>query len=159
MTAAPIAPDVLDKILLMLANGLPKETILAAAIAKLGLSEEQAACGVQQARTQLTLAARYDLDEERGTAITALRDCYAQARAIADIKTALAARRELNKLLSLYAKAPRLVEPTAAPSREGEETAAARRHLEPLGLGGPETPLAELCRRAVLKILEGNRRG
>ncbi len=88
-----------------------------------------------------------------------LNDLYRRALAIQDTKTALAAQKELNKLLELY----RLAGASAADGRRAvsAEIETARRHLTPLGLGDETTPLAELCRRAVLRVLRsaGHERG
>jgi hypothetical protein len=68
---------------------------------------------------------------------------------IQDTKTALAAQREINRLQDLGAAA-HLAGQAGADAAELDE---ARRHLAPLALAPPDTPLPELCRLAVLRIL------
>ena len=143
--------DVLDKIVLLMVSGLQQGAVEEAAH-KLGLTDGEVPAAIAEAKLAIAIAARYDRNEQMGAALIRLNDLYRRALAIQDTKTALAAQRELNKLMELYRPSP------ASEERAAElaaEIAAARRHLAPMGLGSDETPLAELCRRAVLRILGG----
>jgi hypothetical protein len=118
-----------------------------------------AASAIAEARLRILIAARWQRDEQLGTALVRLNDIYRRALSAQDAKTALAVQKELNRLLDLYRPAAK--PPPAAPGDRPsspaavDEMAAARAHLAPLGLGNESTPLAELCRLAVLRILRG----
>lgn len=143
--------EALDKLVLLLVSGL-QPTAVQEAAAKLGLPEAEIPAAIAEARTRIAIAARYNRHEQLGAAMVRLNDLYRRALAIQDTKTALAAQKELNKLLELY-------HPPVDAGRTDEldgEIATARRHLAPLGLADDRTPLAELCRLAVLKVLEAS---
>jgi hypothetical protein len=144
--------DHLDKILLMLIQGLTEEAILTAAVAKLGMDRQSAEQTLHEARCRLTLAAEVNRVEALGAALSRLNDCYAKSVAILDVKTALQAQKELNRLLRLDDQA---AASAAGPgSEKTDELAEARAHLAPLDLGDEATSLVELCRRAALKLLD-----
>ena len=159
-TASP-SQEVLDKLVLLLVSGLARSAI-ADAVGKLGLAPDQAATAIAEARTRIQIAAQWDRNEQLGTAMVRLNDCYRRAMAVQDTKTALAVQRELNRLMDLYRRAE---EGNSASKQEADakdamaaEIAAARAHLAPLGLGDVDTPLAELCRLTVLQVLHGKTR-
>ena len=143
----------LDKVIKMLVSGVSEEAVRHACVEKFGLDRARAAELVVEARQQITIAADYNRDEELGAAIARLRDLYSRSIAAGNVKTALAAQKELNRLLKLY-DAPH--EPSGDAER-GEVRAdhqAALDHLAPLGLADPDAPLAEHARLAVARILE-----
>jgi hypothetical protein len=154
LPAVDVAPDKIDKVTLLLVSGLSRETILAAAQAKLGLSAADAEKAISEARRRITLAADYNRVEQIGTGVTRLNDLYARCTQAQDLKTALACQRELHKLLDLYATADQPNAPTAGNADAGDaeqlrkELAAIREHLEPLGLAPADYPLRELARMA-----------
>ena len=69
-----------------------------------------------------------------------------------DSRIVLSARKELNKLLGLYAK------PTGEKDEKADlintELSQVREHLEPLGLAPEGTPVVELARLVVSKVIE-----
>lgn len=141
--------DVLDKIVLLVVSGLPRSAIQEAT-AKLGLAEPDIPAAIAEARIRIAVAAQWDRNEQLGAAMIRLNDLYRRALAIQDTKTALASQKELNKLLELY----RTPTDLGRSNELADQIAAARRHLAPLRLGNDSTPLAELCRLAVLRIVE-----
>lgn len=143
--------DVLDKLVLLLVSQVAGPALDEAA-ARLGVPAEKIPDTIAEARRRLTVAADYSRDEQIGTAFVRLNDLYRRSLAVQDVKTALAAQRELNKLLHLYP-----VKGTDTAPAGG--TAAARACLVALGLGPDDTDLAELCRRAAARIVELEERG
>jgi hypothetical protein len=150
-----------EKILLLIISGLPPSAIAEAA-EKLGLTADQVPKAIADAKTAILIAAQFDRREQTGAALVRLNDLYRRSLAAQDTKSALSSQREINKLLDLYQPAEGTPGPDGTPAAEiltdeAEEVAAARRHLEPLGLAAPATPLPELARLAVLRILAGTR--
>lgn len=148
---AAISPELADRVLLILVSGCPDGQI-AAAVEGLGLAPEQVPVAIAAARRRLTIAADYHREHEIGKAYTRLNDCYGRSLALEDTKTALASQKELNRLLALYPQ-PQAATP-AGNDRDAAELAAVREHLEPLGLAGPDTPLDELARMLVGRLVE-----
>lgn len=106
---------------------------------------------IEQASKRIAIAANYDKTEQVGLSIKRLNEIFGTSVEMADPKTALAAQKELNKLMDLYR-----AEPGEANS-EGESAAekeinAALAHLQPLEIAHPDTPLSELCRIAAQLI-------
>lgn len=145
-------PAAIDKVLLMLVSGVSAVQAQAVAVEKMGQTPAVAVKLVAEARRRLTVAADYDRDEQVNTAYLRLNDLYARSLKVQDVKTALAAQKELSKLLALYASAGPLV--AAGPVGDGADAAAARAHLIGLGLAADDAPLAELARLAVLRLCE-----
>jgi len=153
MNTRPDEHPAIDKVLLLMVSGLSHADLTAACIGKLNVPPEEVAGVIAQARRKLTLAADYNRDEQIGTAVTRLNDIYARAIRGQDIKTALVAQKELNKLLDLY----RMTAEHAGEGADGEEDgagpdsselAAIREHLLPLGLAAADYPLREHARIA-----------
>lgn len=154
----------LDKIVLLMVSGMSKADMENACVMKLGIEPHEVAAAIAEARRRLTLAAEYNRDEQLGTAITRMNDIYGRAIRAADIKTALTAQREINKLMDLYREA-------AGSSGAGDaednaidevrkELAAIRDHLLPLGLAAESYPLREHARIAADLIRDNrNRKG
>ena len=146
-------PEVLDKIIRLLVAGAAEATVRHTAIERLGLDAPAADLALAEARRKITLAADYNRDAEIGTALTRLHQLFSQVMGLKDGMTALAAQREINRLLSLYVE-----QAATSPVQDHAETIAdhqaALDHLTPLGLAATDAPLAEHARLAVLLILE-----
>ena len=140
---------VVEKLTRMLISGMGEAAVCAAAIDKLHLPSDRVDAHMTEARRQITLAADFNRDDELGKAIRRLNDCYQAARTIADIKTALACQRELNKLLRLHQPSD-LANP--ADEEESAHLAAIRGHLQPLFDG--QEPTHELARLAAAELTE-----
>ena len=143
----------LDKVIRMLISGVSEEAVRHACVENFGLDHAEAAKLVVEGRQQITLAADYHRDEELGTAIARLKDLYSRSIAASEVKTALAAQKELNRLLKLY-DAPHEPSGEIETAEVRADHQAAFDHLVPLDLAGPDAPLAEHARLAVAKILE-----
>lgn len=135
----------------MLINGQPADRV-ESMVVTMGVAPEDAAAVVSAARKRITVAADYARDEQIGSAVMRLNDLYAKSIMSQDIRTALQAQRELNRLLDLYAGR---VEAKADDSDGGE----ARRQLEmvaghllPLNLADPTYPIEEHARLAAQRI-------
>ncbi|HUX17285.1 MAG TPA: hypothetical protein VMW52_12490 [Phycisphaerae bacterium] len=150
--SAPSAPAALDaatreKVLALLTSGLGEASVLAACTAPppapgksggLGLSAADAESAVEAARAKLLLIARANWTEERGRAIARCHDIYKRSLTVQDGKTALAAQRELGKIMALYA-APLAAEPVDEPAA-GEASDGSDADAGPGGAGGPRRP-------------------
>ena len=154
--SAPSAPAALDaatreKVLALLTSGLGEASVLAACTAPppvpgksagggLGLSAADAESAVEAARAKLLLLARANWTEERGRAIARCHDIYKRSLTVQDGKTALAAQRELGKIMALYA-APLAAEPVgeaaAGEASDGSDGSDAGGAGDP---GGPRRP-------------------
>lgn len=153
-TAKPRFPaGLVDRLVLMLVSNVPPDAIAASAD-KLDTTPQVLAAAVTEARRQITLAADFHRDREIGLAYKRLNEIFRRSLAIQDGKTALAAQKELNKLLRLYEPGP--AGPVEVTTDGGSDAAAAREHLATLGLADEDEPLAELARLAVLRIVELN---
>ncbi|GMV83878.1 MAG: hypothetical protein AMXMBFR7_50620 [Planctomycetota bacterium] len=138
-----------DRVILLLINGMSNEAA-EGFCAQQGQAADQARSIVADARKRITVAADYTRDEQIGKAVMRLEDLYAKSMAGQDIRTALQAQRELNRLLSLYADARRLDSP-----EDDAEAPALRRQLDllcayliPLKLADPAYPVEEHARIA-----------
>ncbi len=153
----PAARTAIEKIVLLMVSGMSQADLESACVMKLGLEPERVASAVAEARRRLTRAADYNRDEQLGTAITRMNDLYARAVRTGDLKTALTAQREINKLMDLYREAIGGEGPEAEhadPEGAQAELAAIRRHLLPLGLAAESYPLREHARIAADLIRE-----
>ncbi len=138
-----------DRVVLLLVNGMSAEAAESYCLQQ-GVAPESAKEIVAEARKRVTVAADYTRDEQLGKAVIRLNDLYAKAIAGQDIRTALQAQRELNRLLSLYADSRR-----SDPSAEDSDPTALLRQLElvaaclvPLKLADPSYPVEEHARIA-----------
>lgn len=93
-----------------------------------------------------------DKQEQLKQAISRCDALYAEAKQAKDIRAALAAQRDLNRLLGLYDKAAK--EQAVVASAAQSEIDAAREQLSPLALHDGDAQLTELCRLAVGRIVE-----
>jgi hypothetical protein len=145
-----ITEEIREKLILLLVSGLG-EAAQREAATKLGLEPEEIDPALAETKRRIQIAADYNRDQQIGTAVVRLNDLYRRALAIQDTKTALAAQKELSRLLCLYsAPAPAAGE---RPADQAGEVEAIRAHLEPLDLGGENDSTEELARRAALRIL------
>jgi hypothetical protein len=142
-----------DRIVLLLINGMSSDAATGFCIQQ-GVSPDQVGQIVEDARKRITVAADYTRDEQLGKAVMRLEDLYAKSMAGQDIRTALQAQRELNRLLSLYADARR-----ADTTDDDSDTAILRKQLEliaaylvPLKLADASYPVEEHARLAAEMI-------
>jgi len=142
----------LDKVVLLMVSGMSQADLANACVARLGIEPHEVAAVTAEARRRLTRAADYNRDEQLGTAITRMNDIYARAIRAGDIKTALTAQREINKLMDLYREASGGYGADEAEDNAIDEVrnelAAIRDHLLPLGLAAENYPLREHARIA-----------
>lgn len=89
--------------------------------------------------------------EEIGRARIQLEELYAASLATGDLKTALASRKELSKILHLYETTN-----TSALDEEMQTMTESlvREHLEGLGVTDVGLPLEELARGVALYVIE-----
>lgn len=144
-----------DKLVLLLVSGITTADIRTTATEALKIEPAHVDKAIAEARRRITLAARTDRNRETGAAITRYRDLYRRALAVQDTKTALAAQKELSKLLDLYRRDQAQPAETghAEPTAADREAAAARAHLAGLDLGREGETLPELARLAALEIV------
>jgi hypothetical protein len=146
--------EAVDKVVLLLVSGVSAEAAEVACLEKLKLTRADAKAAIIDARRRITIAADYNRTEEIGTAYIRLHDLYKRSLNVQDVKTALAAQKELNKLLDLYTalRADELEEATEGEMGErgiaAAELAAVREHLLPLELAPEDYPIAEHARIA-----------
>ena len=126
---APEPPEVshtiIDKIVLLTIAGLRHQAIVDACGEKLLIPPDQIEGAMAAARRLVTRAAEFDRDEVLGEAITRLDDVYQRGLRVQDIKTALAAQREKNRLL-LSMVAPDPEAPAETDVESGEKAPGAR---------------------------------
>lgn len=144
-------PSQVDSIVLMLVSGISPAQAERACTEKLGMGEPQAKRAIAAARRQITIAADYDRIAEIGTAYTRLNDLYSRSLKVSDVKVALAAQKELHRLLALYehdsAGAGGQSQP-AGDDSDNPDIAAIADHLLPLQLAPATYPIAEHARLA-----------
>lgn len=149
----PIEHPAIEKIVLLMVSGLNKDSLRDAAIQKLAVPPEQAVAFIAEAKRRLNVAAKYDPDEKLGEAMTRLNDIYARSLKAQDMKTALAAQREIDRIVGLYG-----LQGASAASSESEgsntELEAIASHLRPLNLAPDDYPLPEVARIAADRIRE-----
>jgi hypothetical protein len=147
----PIDLEVRNQVVLLLVSGVPVDAAREAAQSQMGLSAAVAAAAVEQAQAAIVLAADVDRRRELGIAYHRLNDLYAKGVEMMEPKVALAAQRELNRLLAL-ADADRIaaeaLQSASSESAEGHELAAIADHLLPLKLAPASHPLSEHARIA-----------
>jgi hypothetical protein len=114
-------------------------------------SHEVAARAVEVARERLTAAAEFNRDEQVNVAYRRLNDVYRGAIDMKDPRTALAAQKELNKLLSLYGDAEGEIRGGGDGEAERELQLIAS-YLLPLNLADPRLPLSEHVRIATQRL-------
>lgn len=115
-----------------------------------GVSKYRAGKLIAKAKEHIALAAVSDTREEIGRARIQLENLYNVALQDEDVKTALAARKELSKILHLYE-----LTNTSALDEEMQtmtETLV-RQHLEGLDITDKGLPLEELARSVALWVI------
>lgn len=140
--------EVIDRLVLMLVSGVTPESAERAAVEKMGIAIRTAKRLIRKARQSITLAAGFNRDDEIGTAYLRLNDLFSRALKTQDTKTALAAQRELNRLMALYEQPPAEADDGGADAHETQELDLIRQHLLPLQLAPDTYPLHEHARIA-----------
>jgi hypothetical protein len=152
---APLPPDILDRAVILLCSGRSEETAAARLAEDVDLTPARAARAVELALAAIVRAAAFDRDREIGRAYYRLTHIY-HATVDGEANIALAAQRELNKLLGLYTSAAATTaEPTAADdAREGRLETAIRGYIVPLGLAPTDAPLTEHVRLLAARFID-----
>lgn len=149
----PANDDQIGRLVLLLVAGVAPDQAARAGREQFGLTPAGAREAVKEARRRLQLAAEYNRDEALGTAIQRLNTLYAAAVQEKDTRSAIAAQKEINRLLDLT----RTADADAIAGGDGEAAAilaAVVAHLAPLDLAADDTPPDELARLAVAEILK-----
>jgi hypothetical protein len=136
-----------DRIVLLLVNGMSAEQAEGFAIQS-GADPETARQVVAEARKRITVAADYTRDEQIGRAVMRLDDLYAKSIAGQDIRTALQAQRELNRLLDLYAGSARAEDASEDGGELRRQVQLIASYLLPLKLADEQYPVEEHARVA-----------
>ncbi len=150
-----VSEENLNKIIIALVSGASNEMAEQICVSKLGLKLKDAKSAIIDARKQITVAADFNRVDELGTAIIRLQDVYAKSMRVQDTKTALAAQKELNKLLDLYRAvehAQSMGGDLEAVSIAEQELAAIAQHLLPLNLAKKDYPLSGHARIVAEKL-------
>ena len=138
-----------DRVILLLISGMNAEAAEGYCVSQ-GQPPDEAKSIVAEARKRITVAADFTRDEQLGKAVLRLEDLYAKAIAAQDIRSALQAQRELNRLLALYGDTRRAEEsgdePDAGQARRSLDLIAA--YLTPLKLADASYPVEEHARVA-----------
>ena len=144
-----------DKIVLLLINGVAAESAELVCVTQFGMSAQDAKDIVSDARRRITVAADYTRQEQIGTAVMRLNDLYSKSIAAKDVRVALQAQRELNRLYGLYGDSnePQQPEQSEEGSGAASELEAVRGHLVPLGLAPAEYPVSEHARIAAAIVM------
>jgi len=143
--------DTIYKCVLLLVKTPHREVARNVAVAQLKIPEEQVESFLQEARSELIRAAAIHDNEEFGLSVATYRELISSAFKIKDYKEARANRQALDRLLGLYDRSAGTDADAEDPGTGDAELI--REHLEPLGLAPPETPVVELARLAVSKII------
>ncbi|MBE3069024.1 MAG: hypothetical protein IMZ66_02180, partial [Planctomycetes bacterium] len=124
--AADDAGELIDRVLRILCRVPDAAQAARVCAATLGLSGEALDAALRAARERLTRAAAVHRDEELVKAIARLNACYEKAMTEGGIHAAIAAQRELNRLLALGPSAEPLTEMfrPAGPTPAGETAPA-----------------------------------
>ncbi|VTS05283.1 unnamed protein product [Tuwongella immobilis] len=141
----------LNRLILLMVSGLTGPELTAAA-SRLEIPESEIGELIDEARQRIRLAASFDHHHELGVAYTRLNDLYIRAIKVADLKTALTAQRDLNRLLESHTPSSSAIDPLAVEVDAREEVEAIRLHLLPLQLASPSAPLREHARIAAERI-------
>lgn len=143
-----------DRVLLLLLNGMSPQAAEAFCHNR-GQSPDAARQIVAEARKRITLAAEFSRDEQLGKAVSRLEDLYAKSVVAQDIRTALQAQRELNRLLSLYSRP--LQEDCPRDEGAAQRLELIERYILPLHLTDASYPIEEHVRIAadILRAREG----
>ena len=111
-------PATLDTLVLLIVSLADRAKVAEAAIEKLGIGPSEVHVAISEAYERIRQAARWANDKALGESITRLNDLYERALRVQDVKSALAAQKELNKLRNTYATARRRPQnPATEPAR------------------------------------------
>lgn len=148
----PVEQSLQDRAVLLLINGMALAEVERFCMSR-GLTAEDAKQTMAMARKRITITAEYTKDEYLGKAVMRLEDLYAKSVQVKDIKTALQAQRELNRLLDLYGSgdAPG-DEAEGGGSEDARRLALIEQYLLPLGLTDERYPIEEHARIAAEKL-------
>lgn len=149
-----IAPQTIERAKFFLVNHgqLGPADLCRACVEELEIDPADVEAILHHARRELLDAAGYDLAEQLGTALTRLNDVYARAVRASDCRTALAAQREIDRLLSLQRANQEGTMKGPGVEKARQELADIMRHLAPLGLAAGGDPPAEHAKRAARLI-------
>ncbi len=154
-------PDQLDQLALLLINGRTVEHAESVCLRQFKMSRAEAKSAVIDARQKITAAADFNRHEQFGLAVTRVNDLYMRAVDSGDVKDALSAQKELNRMMGLYdRKAACEGEPD--PIGSGSATATLnliRGHLLPLGLASEDYPIEEHARLAAAAVMDRSTEG
>lgn len=136
----------------LILSGLTPTEILAGWDARPDLAPDDPVAAIEDARDRIRAAADVDAEREIGEAVAGLREIVRAAVAGGDARTALAARKELNRLLDLPGEVARRKERAGEEEGATERLAAAASYLDPLGLAPEGTDVPELARLAAVAL-------
>lgn len=149
-------PEVAPAVI-MLVEGLRDDEISDILIREYSLSKKSAGEVVERAREKITIASSSNLRDEISLAKVQLEDIYRKAIDDGQLKIALSARVERNRLLNLYDSDDLSV---ISGALQDERERLIRDNLEPLILhlnlieNPPDVPLEELVRIVVAHVWE-----
>jgi hypothetical protein len=116
----------------------------------------QAKKAIDEAGARIAVAANFDKAQQVGVSIRRLNDLFSISVESGEVKTALAAQKELNKIMDLYAGAKIESGKPAADNSDAErELATVVAHLAPMDIAKEGTPAGELARIAAAIIRNG----
>lgn len=149
---APTSAAAVEKCVVLLVSMTNQADVEKACLEKLAIPAASVNRVIAAARRKITLAADYHRDEQIGKGLKRYEDLYQRSLQIQDCKTALAAQKEIARLLGLNRR------PEANIPKVFQEDEAARikligEHLVPLGLAPKEHPAEEHARIAALTII------
>jgi hypothetical protein len=164
--------DLVDTLVLMMVKGTTAAKAEQHAITKGGCTPEQAADLVTEARRQITVSASYNRDEQLALAITRLNELYSKGvvatrpcktcqtpMLVGDLRTAIQAQKELNRLLGLYLPAEER-RPTEIDAEDLErQLDLVASYILPLRLCSDAYPVTEHVRVAAELIRTSGRAG
>lgn len=136
-----------DQVVLLLVGGISLDAIRAQA-RRQGVSAARMRRLVAGARKKLAGSAGVARDEYLGKSVIRLEDLYSKAMAAKDVKSALQAQRELNRLLSLHKEQDSVEKSLGEGSEAQQRLDLIQAYLLPLGLIPAEYPVEEHARVA-----------
>lgn len=142
--------ELIETLLIAMINSGVSEEVLVSSCqtARPELSLEDIRETVKESRIRLTRAADYSRDEEFARAKRRCEEIYNNAYREGRMREALAAQKELNRLMDLNKR-----ETESGGSSESAELQRIRSYFSPLGWGD-NLPVWELARLAVQKIVD-----
>lgn len=148
-----------DQVVLAMVKGKARDELRAHCLGPLGMGEAEVEAVIAEARRRITVCADYDRAEQIGMAMRRCERIIEVALTEttltpANTNAALAAQREINKLLGLYDDpSPEKSKHGAGATDPAAELEAIRGHLMPLELVDPAYPLSEHARVAAINVL------